>query len=86
MIGPFFFDEPTITQTNFLHLLQEYVYPQLRDRQPGVVFQLDGAPPHWGLHVRASLDEEFPNRWIGRGGPIPWPPRSPDVTPLDFFL
>jgi len=86
VIGPFFFDDPTITQTNFLHLLQEDIYPQLRDRQPGVVFQLDGAPPHWGLDVRASLDEEFPNRWIGRGGPIPWPPRSPDVTPLDFFL
>ena len=28
----------------------------------------------------------FPNRWIGRDGPISWPPRSPDVTPLDFFL
>jgi hypothetical protein len=25
-------------------------------------------------------------RWIGRGGSITWPPRSPDLTPLDFFL
>lgn len=25
-------------------------------------------------------------RWIGRGGPVQWPPRSPDLTPLDFFL
>ena len=24
--------------------------------------------------------------WIGRDGPIPWPPRSPDITQLDFFL
>ena len=32
------------------------------------------------------LDAEFPNRWIGRDGPTPWPPRSPDITPLDFFL
>ena len=23
---------------------------------------------------------------MGRDGPIPWPPRSPDITPLDFFL
>ena len=23
---------------------------------------------------------------IGRGGPIPWSPRSPDLSPLDFFL
>jgi len=28
----------------------------------------------------------FPNRWIGRDGPTPWPPRSPDITPLDIFL
>ena len=20
-----------------------------------------------------------------RGGPTPWPPRSPDLTPIDFF-
>jgi len=32
------------------------------------------------------LDATFPNRWIGRDGPTPWPPRSPDITPFDFFL
>ena len=32
------------------------------------------------------LDATFPNRWIGRDGPTPWPPRSPDITLLDFFL
>jgi len=37
-------------------------------------------------HVRRFLDATFPNRWTGRDGPTPWPPRSPDITPLDFFL
>jgi len=32
------------------------------------------------------LDAKFPNRWIGRDGPTTWPPRSPDIIPLDFFL
>jgi hypothetical protein len=32
------------------------------------------------------LNEKFDNRWIGRGGEISWAPRSPDMTPLDFFL
>ena len=43
-------------------------------------------PPHWGLIVRDFLNETFPNRWIGRNGPTPWPPRSPDITLLDFLL
>ena len=26
-------------------------------------------------------------RWIGRDSPfIPWPPYSPDLTPMDFFI
>jgi len=28
------------------------------------------------------LDATFPNRWTGRDGPTPWPPRSPDITPF----
>jgi len=32
------------------------------------------------------LDATFPDRWIARDDPTPWPPRSPDITPLDFFL
>lgn len=31
------------------------------------------------------LDQRF-EEWIGRAGTVPWPPRSPDLTPLDFFL
>lgn len=49
-------------------------------------FQQDGAPPHWGLNVQGYLDHTFQNRWIGQGGPTEWPPRSPDLTPLDLFL
>ena len=46
----------------------------------------DGAPPHFSNVVRNHLDNRFPNQWIGRGGPHFWPPRSPDLNPLDFFL
>lgn len=49
-------------------------------------FQHDGAPPHYVLPVRQYLNDNFPEQWIGRRGPIEWPPRSPDLTPLDFFL
>ncbi|KAL1279171.1 hypothetical protein QQF64_025844 [Cirrhinus molitorella] len=52
--------------------------------------------PHWidpsktvgtkKVMVRAFLDEQFPEKWIGHRGPVEWPPRSPDLTPLDFYL
>jgi len=49
-------------------------------------FQHDGAPPHYTNRVRELLNKLFPNRWLGRGGPVAWPPRSPDLTPLDYCL
>jgi hypothetical protein len=50
------------------------------------MFQHDGSPAHFAITVSEFLNQEDPNRWIGRGGPINWPARSPDLTPLDFFL
>ena len=48
--------------------------------------QHDGAPPHYTRDVREYLNEFFPNRRLGRGGPVAWPPRSPYPTPLDYYL
>ena len=62
-----------------------HVAPQLEEFQPWIIFQEDGSPAHWGSHVRRFLDATFPNRWIERDGPKPWPPRSPDITLLTSF-
>ena len=34
-----------------------------------IYFKHDGAPPHYTWHMREYLNESFPNRWLGRGGP-----------------
>jgi hypothetical protein len=34
----------------------------------------------------SSSDHTLPGLWIGRSGPLPWLPRSPDLTPCDFWL
>ena len=46
-----------------------------------VILQQDGAPAHYLREVCAFLDEQFPDRWIGRRGPVEWAPHLPDLTP-----
>ena len=46
----------------------------------------DGCAVHNANIVRQYLHLRYPGQWIGNGGPIHWPPRSPDLTPLDYFL
>ena len=39
------------------------------------------------INVRDRLNEVFGNnRVVGLGHDVEWPPRSPDLTPCDFFL
>jgi transposase len=87
IVGPFFI-EGTLDAATYLDLLINEIGPALSAvcGDKDVWFQQDGAPPHFGSEVRQFLNETFPDRWIGRSGPIPWPARSPDLSPLDFFL
>lgn len=88
VVGPVFFDR-TVTGVNYLEALQRQVVPELQNGPLDfgtLLFQQDGAPPHYATIVREYLNSTFPERWIGRRGPIEWPPRSPDLTPMDFFF
>lgn len=71
---------------SYKRMLRYYAMPKIIELPGSPIFQQDGARPHWAINVRRYLDTKLPERWIGRGGPIAWPPRSPDLTPLDFFL
>lgn len=50
-----------------------------------IIFQQDGAPAH-NSRVSTNQINTFFQSWIGTDGNIKWPARSPDLTPLDFFL
>ena len=86
IIGPFFFCEATVTGSVYLDMLEQFVYPQVDAFQSSIIYQQDGAPSQCSMDVRGSHSATFLNRWIGRDGPICWPPRPPDLTPLDLFL
>ncbi|EZA61477.1 hypothetical protein X777_07810 [Ooceraea biroi] len=47
--------------------------------------QQDGCPSHTSRVARAVINNMFPNKWIGKYGPIDFPPRLPDLTVLDYY-
>ncbi|GFV18537.1 uncharacterized protein TNCV_2871701 [Trichonephila clavipes] len=49
-------------------------------------FQQDGATCHTARATIDLLKDTFGDRLISRFGPMNWPPRSCDLTPLDYFL
>jgi hypothetical protein len=75
--------ENTVTSDNYLQMLQNNIIPEL-EAHPNferMIWQQDGAPPHYGQHVREYLDDTFA-QWIGCRGTIEWPPRSPDLRKM----
>ena len=89
LLGPRFLP-PKLNSQNYLQFLIDST-PDLLDDLPiaqrnNLYYQQDGAPAHYGRIVQEWLNHNYPHRWIGRNGPIAWPPRSPDLTPLDFYL
>jgi hypothetical protein len=50
------------------------------------MFQQDGATCHTSRATMAVLSTLFGERIISKGATIEWPPRSPDLNPLDFWF
>ena len=89
VIGPYFF-EGRLTGQVYANFLQNAL-PQLMEDVPlhvrmNMWMQYDGAPHHYALCSRQVINEIFDKKWIGRGGPVAWLPRSPYLTSPDYFL
>lgn len=69
----------------YCSILSEKVVPFFTARRE-MLYQQDGAPPHYHRNAREILDTSLSNRWIGRRGPIEWPARSPDLSACDYWL
>ena len=68
-------------------MINEFLWPELKDMDvDDVCLQQDGATCHTSGETIGLLPEKFPGRVISRNGDYNWPPRSCDLTPLDFFL
>ncbi|KAL7290812.1 hypothetical protein TKK_0015555 [Trichogramma kaykai] len=83
-IGPYFFDE-NVNGRNYSVFIRRVALPRFRARRIRNAWWLqDGAPSHGHPAAREALNRTFPNRWIGSGGPVAWPAKSPDLNVCDF--
>lgn len=68
-------------------MITNFFWPEIEDMNlDNMWFKQDGATSHTARPILALLQEKFPGRVISRFGDVNWPPRSCDLTPLDFFL
>lgn len=87
-IGPVFLP-PRLNGNSYLNFLQNELFDYLEDlpvaARQCMWFMHDDAPSHFSVQVRDYLTAQFGNQWIGRGGPVTWPARSPDLNLIDIF-
>lgn len=69
IIGPFFFED-NLNAEKYLSMLRLQIIPSIIEKFPRVnedeiLYQHDGTPVHYVIHVRKYLDEILNKRWIG---------------------
>ncbi|GFW95496.1 uncharacterized protein TNCV_1721981 [Trichonephila clavipes] len=92
IIGPYFFknDEShnvTVNGDRYRAMITNFFIPQLNNHDVQELwFQQDGATCHTARATIDLLKDTLGDRPISRFGPVNWPPRSCDLTPLDYCL
>ncbi|GFW24142.1 uncharacterized protein TNCV_4951861 [Trichonephila clavipes] len=68
-------------------MITNFFIPELNNHDVQELwFQQDGATCHTARATIDLLKDTVGDRLISRFGPVNWPPRSCDLTPLDYFL
>ena len=89
--GPYFFENEagvavSVNGLRYRSMINGFLWADLEDLDvKDVYFQQDGATCHTSGETIDLLRGKFPDRVIFRNGDYNWPPRSCDLTPLNFF-
>lgn len=86
VVGTFYFDNSNVNGDSFLHLLNNYFLPMLRELPQNMIAHKEGSPKHCNLAVKDSLNVELSNFWSGRRDPAIWTACSRGLTPSDVLL
>ncbi|GFW48593.1 uncharacterized protein TNCV_4241741 [Trichonephila clavipes] len=77
----------TVNGDRYRATITDFFIPELNNHDVQELwFQQDGATCHTARATIYLLKDTFGDRLISRFGPMNWPPRSCDLTPLDYFL
>ncbi|GFX33469.1 uncharacterized protein TNCV_1006301 [Trichonephila clavipes] len=77
----------TVNGDRYRAMITNFFIPELNNQDVQELwFQQDGATCHTARATIDLLKDTFGDRLISRFGPVNWPPRSCDLTPLDYFL
>ncbi|KZC12688.1 hypothetical protein WN55_04156 [Dufourea novaeangliae] len=92
IIGPYFFKNEaggrvTVNGDCYRTMINDFLFENMDDIDPDEMwFKQDGATCHTATATIDLLKSKFNDKLISRNGPANWPPRSCDLTPLDYFL
>jgi len=94
IIGPYFYEDQrghavTVNSERYIAMLQNFFAPALQNFDgfnQRWWFQQDGATCHTSNDSMSAVHAIFGQKVISRRGDINLPPRSPDLSPMDFFL
>ncbi|GFV76489.1 transposable element Tc3 transposase [Trichonephila clavipes] len=92
IIGPYFFKNDkghnvTVNGDRNRAMITNFFIPELNIHDVQELwFQQDGATCHTARATIDLLKDTFGDGLISRFGPVNWPPRSCNLTPLDYFL
>ncbi|GFT11492.1 transposable element Tcb2 transposase [Trichonephila clavipes] len=92
IIGPYFFKNDgghnvTVNGDRYRAMITNFFIPELNNHDvQDLWFQQDGATCHTARATIDLLKDTFGDCLSSRFGPVNWPPRSCDLTPLDYFL
>ncbi|GFS60302.1 transposable element Tc1 transposase [Trichonephila clavipes] len=92
IIGPYFFkndegNNVTVNGDRYRAMITNFFIPELNNHNIQKLWsQQNGATCHTARAAFDLLKYTFGDRLISRFGPVNWPLRSCDLTPLDYFL
>lgn len=92
IIEPYLFENQagkavTVNGERYRNMIEQFFWTEIKDiGVEHMWFQQNDAPCHTSRATFELLRTKFPYRLISCHGDVNWPPRSSDLTPLDFFL